>query len=104
MLVVVADAEALDEVFKGALRIAFVVEDGLAVFDDATLLVFVWLPFAPLVEDVIEARFVADVLIMQGMEEVILHGAWNEFRESFVTVGGEGEALDEADFIFGAGR
>jgi hypothetical protein len=41
LLVVVADAEALDEVFERALRIALVVEDGLAVFDDAALLVFI---------------------------------------------------------------
>jgi hypothetical protein len=100
LLVVVADAEAFDEVFERALRIALVVEDGLAVFDDAALLVFIGSAFAPLVEDVVELRGVADVLIMEGVEEIILLGAGNELTEGFFTVGGEGEALDEADFVF----
>jgi hypothetical protein len=37
---------------------------------------------------------------MEGVEEVILLGAGNELTEGFFTVGGEGEALDEADFVF----
>ena len=41
---------------------------------------------------------------MEGVEEIILLRTGDEFAEGFFTVGGEGEALDEADFIVGKSR
>ena len=103
-LVVVADAEALDEVFERALRITFVAEDGLAVQNDAAGFDFVRRALAPLVEEGVELRGIAEVLIMEGVEEIIFLRARHELTEGLFTIRREGEALDEADFVFGEGR
>jgi hypothetical protein len=67
-------------------------------------LVFIGRRAAPLVEQIVELRGVADVLIMQGVEEIILLRARHELTEGLFPVRREGEALDEADFVFGEGR
>ena len=103
-LVIVADAEALDEVFQRALRVLLVAEDGLAIQNDAARLVFVRRALPPLVEQVVELRGVADVLIMQRVEEIILLRARHEFPEGLFPIRRESEALNEADFVFGEGR
>ena len=40
---------------------------------------------------------------MEGVEELILLRAGNQLAEGFFTIRREGEALDEADFVFGEG-
>lgn len=101
---IVADAEALDEVFQRALRVLLIAEDGLAVQNHAAGLVFVRRALVPLVEEVVQFCGVADVLVMEGVEEIILLRARHEFAEGLFPIRREGEALNEADFVFGEGR
>ena len=74
------------------------------VVNDAAGFVFVGDAFTPLIEDLIELGAVPEVLIMEGVEEIVFLRAGNELAEGFFAVGSEGEALDEANFVVGESR
>ena len=58
----------------------------------------------PLREQGIEFLRLARLLVMQGVEEIIVLGAGDEFLEDGGPVGGEREFFQEANFLLGAGR
>ena len=93
---------AAPQVVERRARVLLEREQRLAVLDDLAAGILVGEALAPLIHEFVEPGRVAAALVVQAVEEIVVLAAGNQFAKGFLTVGRQGEALDEADFIFRA--